>query len=420
MALITFNSDAIDAVTVADLGETDDVRVEAGVLLVTSTVALPTIRGTGNGHSAIILGTVISFGGVAVQLGDMATDTGQRLVVGSDGFLLGHIGARIDGSGSEVINRGIIAGTFLGLSMGGFAGEARQITNFGTIKSDAIGIGAIFPLRTVVLNEGRITGGILAYEGNNIEDLITNNGVMAGAIDLLGGNDLYDGHAGRVNGSVTGGFGNDRFLPGTFKDVFDGASDRDTLDFSRSKGVTVFLDGSGANTGVAKGDSYLNFEIVRGSARFADRITGSGNAEALTGLGGRDRLNGRDGSDDLTGGRGADTLSGGNGAGDQFIYNSKAEGGDRISDFSGLAGAGDRFEIRAAGFGGGLDAGTLEASQFRIGRTNQAQDRSDRFIFRTTDETLWFDRDGKGGKGPVLIADLQDGAVVTAADILLV
>ena len=52
-------------------------------------------------------------------------------------------------------------------------------------------------------------------------------------------------------------------------------------------------------------------------------------------------------------------------------------------------------------------------------QANLAQDANDRFIFRTTDQTLWFDVDGTGGGGPRLIADLQAGAVVTAADILL-
>jgi Ca2+-binding RTX toxin-like protein len=182
----------------------------------------------------------------------------------------------------------------------------------------------------------------------------------------------------------------------------------------------VFLDGSGSNSGVARGDTYSNIEIVRGAARFADRITGSSQEDVLIGLGGNDRLNGRSQGDDLTGGRGADTLTGGATAGDQFIYNSKADGRDSITDFSGVAGEGDRFEIRAAGFGGGLDIGTLDASQFRSRGNNRAIDGNDRFIFRTTDTTLWFDADGRGGKGPVLIADLQAGAEMAYNDIRII
>ncbi|MGB4828457.1 MAG: hypothetical protein WBP18_14525 [Paracoccaceae bacterium] len=44
----------------------------------------------------------------------------------------------------------------------------------------------------------------------------------------------------------------------------------------------------------------------------------------------------------------------------------------------------------------------------------------DRFIFRTTDRTLWFEADGSGAGAAIMVADLQAGAVVTAAEILLI
>jgi hypothetical protein len=59
----------------------------------------------------------------------------------------------------------------------------------------------------------------------------------------------------------------------------------------------------------------------------------------------------------------------------------------------------------------------LAASRFIARADNLAQDADDRFIFRTTDTTLWWDDDGKGGHAAVLIADLQAGAALTAADI---
>jgi hypothetical protein len=57
---------------------------------------------------------------------------------------------------------------------------------------------------------------------------------------------------------------------------------------------------------------------------------------------------------------------------------------------------------------------------FDRGTDNLAGDANDRFIFRTTDKTLWFDADGSGTGRAVMLADLQATAVVTAADILLV
>jgi hypothetical protein len=61
----------------------------------------------------------------------------------------------------------------------------------------------------------------------------------------------------------------------------------------------------------------------------------------------------------------------------------------------------------------------LAATQFRARGDNLAQDADDRFIFRTTDASLWFDADGKGSAAAEMIADLQAGAVLTAADIWL-
>ena len=81
----------------------------------------------------------------------------------------------------------------------------------------------------------------------------------------------------------------------------------------------------------------------------------------------------------------------------------------------------DAFMVSASNFGGGLVAGQpLAAAQFQTRADNLAQDADDRFIFRTTDATLWFDRDGSGAAGAVLLADLQADATVTSADFVLV
>ena len=52
--------------------------------------------------------------------------------------------------------------------------------------------------------------------------------------------------------------------------------------------------------------------------------------------------------------------------------------------------------------------------------TNAALDSNDRFIFRTTDGTLWYDRDGSGGKAAVMVANLQDDAVLVVDDLWLI
>ncbi|HVG46698.1 MAG TPA: family 16 glycosylhydrolase [Rubellimicrobium sp.] len=158
-------------------------------------------------------------------------------------------------------------------------------------------------------------------------------------------------------------------------------------------------------------------------------LTGGASADTLDGRTGRDTLSGLGGTDTLMGGKGNDLLNGGaakdiltGGAdNDTFRFDSAPHGPDLINDFSNKAGNNDIFHFSASGFGGGLVGGghALAASQFQVRADNFAQDSDDRFILRTTDKTLWFDVDGKGGVDAVMVADLQSNATVTADDIWL-
>jgi Ca2+-binding RTX toxin-like protein len=151
-----------------------------------------------------------------------------------------------------------------------------------------------------------------------------------------------------------------------------------------------------------------------------DHLHGQGGGDRLSGGGGDDRLKGREGEDWLKGGAGQDTLTGGIDS-DAFVFGAPSEGGDVITDFGKVPFNNDYFRINATGFGGGLVAGTtLDASRFQVRDDNIAQDSDDRFIFRTTDATLWFDSNGNAAGGLTMVADLQAGATVTAGDILLV
>jgi Ca2+-binding RTX toxin-like protein len=152
-----------------------------------------------------------------------------------------------------------------------------------------------------------------------------------------------------------------------------------------------------------------------------DNVGGQVKRGVVFGFDGADDLRGGDRNDIFEGGAGKDTLEGGAGN-DVFRYALSSDGRDVIRDWGAVSGNNDHFEIDASGFGGDLVAGApLTGGRFRLRATsNEAVDDSDRFIFRDRDDTLWFDVDGKGGDEPVLIADLQAGSVITAADILLV
>jgi hypothetical protein len=64
-------------------------------------------------------------------------------------------------------------------------------------------------------------------------------------------------------------------------------------------------------------------------------------------------------------------------------------------------------------------AGRQNTSQFQSRIDKKAQDNDDRFIFRTTDNTLWFDANGKQQGGLTMLARLESDATLTFHDIFI-
>lgn len=254
----------------------------------------------------------------------------------------------------------------------------------------------------------------------------------AGADTLIGGgaNDVLHGEADgdRLYGqsgadTLNGGSGVDLLAGGEGADRLDGGSGLDTASYLDDGAVTVALDGSLAATGNAVGDVFISIENLSGSDTGGDTLAGDANANMLIGNGGNDSLSGKSGGDNLQGGLGNDTLVGGagvdaldgGGGNDHFVFYQVSEGGDGVRSFD----VGDKLVFWGAAFGG-LPAGPLSASRFHYGTTNSAGDSTDRFIYRTTDDTLWYDADGTGSQAPILMADLVPDYSMTAADILIV
>lgn len=341
------------------------------------------------------------------------------------GVIDGATAVLLYGGGNTILNQGLISGIDPAILIIDSLGSGNRIVNSGTVSSTAdVAIQVYGASPTEIVNSGLIlsptTFYAIRFGGLTADDIVRNSGTVMGGIDLGGGNDRYLGLGGSVDGAVNGGDGNDLFRPGDAEETFVGGAGTDTLDFRRTSGVTVALDLTETATGVADGDSYSGFEVILGSRTGADVLIGDGGANRLSGFGGRDSLDGRGGHDSVEGGFGVDTLTGGSGN-DSFVFQNRYGMGDVITDFSPTGAAGDdRFVITAAGFGGGLVAGNLPAPRFQSRADNVAQDADDRFIFRTADRTLWFDVDGTGAAAPVMVADLQANATMTAADILIV
>lgn len=414
------------------------------------------IVGGGSGHVVTVDGTIIgALGGISFS-GANDTSVGNRLVVHKSGAIYAQTytdnqstpAVYMRGVSGQILNEGFIqatttnpyntagVGLFLVAGAGGIS-----VQNSGTIIGGASGIRHYaFSLGNVgskvtLVNTGLIVGHFASYEDADYGpldpgepasiDIVINRGIMSGRIMLGHGNDVFDGSAGRLIGSspiVDGGAGDDLLKASISQENLFGGTGVDTLDFTASTAVSVNLSGiygPHGFAGFARGDTYSGFENVVGSRKGNDSITANDEDNDLRGLGGDDVLVGLGGADRLNGGLGRDVLTGGAEI-DHFIFSSILERGDRITDFSVDATTGDVLEISARGFGG-LRAGELLETQFRIGLTKKAADKSDRFIYRTTDDSLWFDRDGTGKKyAPLLVAKFDGDILLSHSDFVLV
>jgi Ca2+-binding RTX toxin-like protein len=163
--------------------------------------------------------------------------------------------------------------------------------------------------------------------------------------------------------------------------------------------------------------------LLRSALSGNDKFNLSGSNDVVSGFAGNDVMRGNSGSDLLLGGKGDDTLIGGlngdllrgQGGSDKYQYNSVDECGDQVGGFA----ANDFFTFKAAAFGF-TKKGSLANKAFWSSNDGLAHDANDRFIFKKSDSTLWFDADGDAAGAPVLVADLITPFSVQAADILIV
>ena len=132
-------------------------------------------------------------------------------------------------------------------------------------------------------------------------------------------------------------------------------------------------------------------------------------------LHGKDTIIGSKHDDTLAGFDGKDSLEGGKGR-DEFLFNTAfaRKNADTIQDFKHNA---DTIGIEHTLIGAPLGV-TLRTSAFHVG--SEAADKSDRFIYDDEKGKLYFDADGKGGGGQVLVAILKDAPTFDAHDLLIV
>jgi serralysin len=282
------------------------------------------------------------------------------------------------------------------------------------------------------------TGNDALYGGAG-SDIINGN---AGNDSLYGGvgNDALYGGLG--SDSIEGGDGDD-IVEGTFGDIkLDGGAGIDILSFSS---VPADFNNYNINlaTGVTNfGGSAVNFEslftnsgndTLVGSAANNTIGSGAGN-DRISGGAGNDQLVGYDGNDTLYGDAGNDTVDGGfgNNSGNDLLYGGAGVdffmlnrvGVDTIADFvsAGIPTETDRLVVSASVFGlieGPF--GSLNSSSFRIGAgATTANSASQRFIFNTTDRSLYFDAGGNTGAASIKIASLSSTATINTNNFFVI
>jgi Ca2+-binding RTX toxin-like protein len=218
-----------------------------------------------------------------------------------------------------------------------------------------------------------------------------------------GGADTLDG--GRGTDSLAGGAGDDVYVLNTALDRVLELAGGGIDHVMSSAHVALAAEVENATlTGIAAANATGN--------ALANTLVGNQGANRLVGGGGNDTLQGAGGADTLAGGSGLDRLVGGAGP-DQFRFDGPGQGMDRIVDF----GAEDVIALSAAGFGGGLAPGALDAARFSL---DAPAGGLAQLVYVTATGVLRWDADGAGSAPSVVIGVLNGAPALSAGDVVVV
>ena len=284
---------------------------------------------------------------------------------------------------------------------------------------------------------------VLNIDGSTISSLNLSDGTTISGFEFFEditsgiGNDriTIDISTPAADNTLNGGAGNDTLDAGLGReDTVDGGAGNDLLivDYSSLGNAVSTTSSSSSQSGSVltplvsftlrnriDHQNIERFRISGGTANdtlsggvFNDTLNGNAGDDILDGDLSNDNINGGSGSDTLIGNAGNDTLRGGSGA-DAFRYNSASEGIDQIIDYSQGQ---DIIEVSASGFDGDLNRdSSILNSQFVLGTTATTSEH--RFIYNSSDGSLFFDVDGNGNLPQELLLILNNTPSLTANDI---
>lgn len=292
-----------------------------------------------NNH-IVVKGTIDCFASASDKsVGVYLAGTNTRFVVDTTGLVKAdHTSAlMLTGTQQSLINTGkIVAGqtavavvhkAFLendGLIKGDYgivsSYEEAQIRNEGhgriVADYDAITVGATAGITSGIVNDGVIKAGHFSLLGGDGNEVLDNNGIIAGKISFGAGDDSFDNRGGTIHGKILGGMGNDILIT--------------------DDAATRLTERAGAGHDLVRSTvSYtLNGNVENLELLGHNDTTGKGNALAnyMLGNSGDNVLYGKAGSDVLIGAGGNDLLFGG-ASSDAFVF-ATGSGKDVIADFT--------------------------------------------------------------------------------------
>lgn len=128
----------------------------------------------------------------------------------------------------------------------------------------------------------------LAQGDDRLSTTILNQGRITGEVRFFTGDDLYDGRAGSVGGVVYGNAGNDRLLGGAGDERFEGGFGADML--SGGGGDDVLAGGAGGD--IIEGGAGVDLAVFAGTLKAGGIGFDANGSVIVTGADGRDILTG--------------------------------------------------------------------------------------------------------------------------------
>ena len=210
----------------------------------------PTITNTATGSITASAGQTsfalyIPGGGTVINAGNIvATATGGTGIV-NNACAISSPSGTLHITNSGLIEASDNSDTVDSVAINFYGSNPNTVVNSGTIRGD-YAIREYNPYgyngQAVVENSGLIDGSIALADGN---DIVRNSGQINGIVDLGANEDVYDGHLGRVSGTVLGGEGSDLLIGGASRDTLNGGAGEDVL---FGGGGDTLTGGSGADT----------------------------------------------------------------------------------------------------------------------------------------------------------------------------